>query len=65
MEQKILCPVLALWGDKGLIGRKYDVLATWRERANDVRGRAINSGHFLPEEASEETYLAILEFLGS
>ena len=65
MEQKILCPVLALWGGKGLIGRKYDVLETWRERANDVRGRAINSGHFLPEEAPEGTYLAIQEFLAS
>lgn len=63
MEQKISCPVLVLWGEKGIIGRKYDVLATWQERANDVRGRAIPCGHFLPEEAPEETYEAIYQFL--
>lgn len=63
MKQKIACPVLVLWADKGIIGRKYDVLETWRDRATDVRGRAMNCGHFLPEEAPEETYLALHEFL--
>lgn len=63
MEQKIHCPVLALWGEKGIIGRKYDVLKTWQERASDVRGFALPCGHFLPEEAPEETYQAIYKFL--
>lgn len=65
MEKKILCPVLALWGGKGIIECKYDVLETWRDRAIDVRGKAINCGHFLPEEAPEETYLALSEFLAT
>jgi haloacetate dehalogenase len=63
MEQKIACPVLVLWGEKGTIGRKYDVLATWRERAIDVSGESLPCGHFLPEEAPEETYQAIYKFL--
>ncbi|QLE58489.1 alpha/beta fold hydrolase [Nostoc sp. TCL26-01] len=63
MEQKISCPVLVLWGEKGIIGHKYDVLATWQERANDVQGKGIPCGHFLPEEAPEETYEAIYQFL--
>jgi len=63
IEQKVVCPLLVLWGGKGFIGRKYDVLETWRERANNVCGKAIACGHFLPEEAPEETYLALHQFL--
>ena len=31
--------------------KRLDMLTAWRERASDVRGRAIDCGHFLPEEA--------------
>ena len=55
MDRPIGCPLLVLWGDKGLIDRHYDVLATWRERATEVRGRKLGCGHFLPEEKPEET----------
>jgi haloacetate dehalogenase len=63
MQQKVRCPLLVLWGEKGFIARKYDVLASWRERAEDVQGYALPSGHFLPEEAPEETYQALQTFL--
>ncbi len=63
VSQKVVCPLLVLWGEKAFIGRKYDVLETWRERANDVRGGVIPGGHFLPEEAPDETYRALYEFL--
>jgi haloacetate dehalogenase len=63
MSQKVMCPLLALWSEKGFVGRKYDVLETWRERAGNVRGGALPGGHFLPEEAPDETYSAIREFL--
>jgi haloacetate dehalogenase len=62
-EQKIECPLLILWGKRGVIERKYDVLKIWQERAIDVRGKAIACGHFLPEEAPEATYHNIREFL--
>jgi haloacetate dehalogenase len=39
-----------------------DVLAVWRDWADDVRGRALDCGHFLPEEAPEETYAALRAF---
>lgn len=63
MQQKISCPLLVLWGERGFIGRKYDVLSVWRERAEQVSGQAIPCGHFLPEEAPEETYQALRTFL--
>ena len=62
-QRKIACPVLALWGGTRSIGRRFDILAVWREWAHDVRGRALPCGHFLAEEAPEETYAALREFL--
>ena len=63
MSQKVMCPLLALWSEKGFVGHKYDVLETWRECANNVRGGALSGGHFIPEEAPDETYRALFEFL--
>jgi len=63
LDQKVTCPLLALWSTRGLVGRKYDVLGAWRERASEVHGKALPGGHFLPEEAPEETYEALREFL--
>jgi haloacetate dehalogenase len=62
LARKVACPLLVLWGAKGFIQRQYDVLGVWRERADDVRGRALPCGHFLPEEAPEECYAALLDF---
>ena len=63
LDQKVACPLLALWSERGVVGCRFNVLETWRERANDVRGKALPGGHFLPEEAPEETYEALREFL--
>jgi haloacetate dehalogenase len=38
------------------------VLATWRERADDVSGRSLRCGHFLAEERPEETAAELLAF---
>ena len=42
----------------------YDVLAHWRDVADDVRGRALPGGHFVPEEAPRETVRELLRFFG-
>lgn len=52
--RRVGMPLLVLWGARGFVGRNYDVLALWREKAVDVRGAAIDCGHFLPEEAPAE-----------
>jgi haloacetate dehalogenase len=62
MATKVACPLLALWGEKGFVGRKYDVLQTWRERAVDVQGHGIPCGHYLPEEAPDATLAALSAF---
>jgi haloacetate dehalogenase len=64
-KKRITCPMLALWGSRGsLSGGRYDALKVWREWAGDVRGGPVNSGHYLAEEAPEETHSALREFFG-
>lgn len=61
--KRVSCPLLVLWGAEGVVGKMFDALALWREKASDVRGRALPCGHFLPEEAPRETLAALQEFL--
>ena len=63
LARRIACPLLVLWGAKGVVGRSYDVLAVWRERADRVSGRALPCGHYLAEEAPEEILAELLAFL--
>jgi haloacetate dehalogenase len=63
LDHRIQCPLLALWGGRGLMERHFDVLATWREKAaGPVTGRALDCGHFLAEERPEETARELLAF---
>ncbi len=60
---RIGCPLMVLWGERGAMHRIYDVLGTWMHEGTDVRGRAIDSGHFLAEEAPEKTAMELLGLL--
>ena len=62
-NQKIENPLLALWGEVGFVGKTYDVLDTWREVASNVSGHAVPGGHYVPEEAPQETLDALKKFL--
>lgn len=60
---RVACPLLVLWGTQGFVGRGYDPLAVWRQYATDVRGAALPTGHFLPEEAPDLVSAALCDFL--
>ncbi|KXV35781.1 hydrolase [Gluconobacter thailandicus] len=62
-DRRIEVPVLALWGARGAVGALYDVVETWREKATDVRGHAIDCGHSPQEEAPDEFLRNLDEFL--
>jgi haloacetate dehalogenase len=62
---KLRCAVLAIWGEHGKMHTLFDVLATWREKASDVRGRSLPCGHFIPEEMPAELVTELRQFLRS
>jgi haloacetate dehalogenase len=61
--RKIDCPVLLLWGATGGVGRNHNSMEIWPRYASDIRGgKALPSGHYVNEEASEETYAELRAF---
>jgi haloacetate dehalogenase len=51
--RRVECPLLALWGERGIIGRCFRPIDEWKRVAADVRGRELPGGHYIPEEAPE------------
>ena len=62
-DNKVTCPMLALWSETGYVGRTQNVLEVWSEYATNVRGFSLPAGHFLAEELPDATYEAIVGFL--
>jgi len=63
--RKLDCPLLVLWGAKSHTGTVHgDVLAVWRGYAAEVSGGPIDCGHYVPEEAPEETLAELLRHFG-
>ncbi len=62
--RKLACPLLALWGERGVVGKCFDPLALWRERAQDVRGHALPGGHYLAEEVPDLVAAEFEAFFG-
>jgi len=55
-DRQIECPLLVLWGAKSHTGTVYgDVLGVWRDYGRHVTGGAIDCGHYVPEEAPDDT----------
>ena len=68
LKCKIGCPLLVLWGGRGTThpgwpSLRFDMLAVWNARAADVRGKPLDCGHFLAEEAPAETLAELVRFL--
>lgn len=58
-------PLRVLWGAHGVVGKCFDVLALWRERADDVSGGTVPCGHYIPEEAPDDVVREALSFFRS
>ena len=63
--RRLAQPLRVLWGAHGAVGRSFDVLSLWRERADDVAGGALPSGHYIPEEAPAELLAEALAFFNA
>jgi len=61
--RRIACPTLVLWSDTGPLATWYEPLDVWKTWASDVDGGPISAGHFIPEEAPDETAGRLIDFL--
>jgi haloacetate dehalogenase len=62
-RRRITCPTLALWSQSGPVGSWYEPLEVWGAWADEVHGGPVTAGHFLPEEAPDQTTRHLLDFL--
>jgi haloacetate dehalogenase len=61
--RKVGCPLLVLWGAQSHTGKVYDdVLAIWRDYGTDVSGGPLDCGHYVQEQAPDETYDRLIKF---
>ena len=66
---KLSCPVLVLWGSDmskrpgWQTGKNLDMMSVWRARASSVRGKALECGHFIPEEKPDELVSELFDFI--
>jgi haloacetate dehalogenase len=61
--ERIACDTQVLWGSRGIVHRLFDPLALWQAQcAGRVSGQALDTGHFVPEEAPGEVAAALLAF---
>jgi len=61
--RKVERPLLLLWGATGGVGRNQNSMEIWPRYASDIRaGKALPSGHYVNEEAPEETYTELRAF---
>jgi haloacetate dehalogenase len=63
--RRLTMPLKVLWGRHGAVGRCFDVLALWQQAsASEVSGYALDSGHYLAEEAPAVVGDEMLAFFG-
>ena len=52
LAQRIACPVHVLWGERGVVQRRFTPGADWQARAQmQVTGRFVPGGHYIAEES--------------
>jgi haloacetate dehalogenase len=61
--QKMMPPLLAIWGGKGTVGLDFDVVGLWKEEAATVSGHPLPCGHLIPEEDPDGLIASLGAFL--
>jgi len=52
-----------MWGERGVVGKLFDVERIWRGWCEQPQFAPMPSGHFIPEEAPDEALAALNGFL--
>ncbi len=52
-----------MWGKNGVIGKQFNSIKIWQKYSSKkVIGKAINSGHFIPEQNPQQTIVQLRNF---
>lgn len=60
--KKLAQPLRVLWGENGTVGKCFDVMSLWQERASEVSGKSLTCGHYIAEEAPQQLLAEALQF---
>jgi haloacetate dehalogenase len=60
--KKLTMPLRVLWGEHGLVNQCFSPIADWQAVADEVSGKALACGHYIPEELPEELLLEARKF---
>ncbi|MEQ1519355.1 MAG: alpha/beta hydrolase [Usitatibacteraceae bacterium] len=60
--KKIECPVNVIWGEHGVVNRCFKPIEDWRRVANDVQGKTLPCGHYVPEEVPTQLLEEMRQF---
>lgn len=60
--RRVTQPLRVLWGAEGVVGRCFEPLKLWQAAAEHVSGRAVDSGHYIAEEAPEVVLAEAADF---
>lgn len=60
--RRVTAPLHVLWGANGVVGRCFEPLTLWRDAAEHVSGRAVDSGHYIAEEAPDTVLAEAQDF---
>lgn len=65
--QRIACPTLLLWGERGVVHRLFDPVALWQAQCAQPLSAQLmgGAGHFIPEEQPQATADALLPFFAA
>ena len=59
---QLTIPMRVLWGEYGLVNQCFKPLDDWMQVASDVTGKAVPSGHYIPEEVPEQLLVETRKF---
>jgi len=62
--KQLKMPIKVLWGEHGLVNKCFKPIEDWKELALDVSGKAVPSGHYIPEEVPELLLREAQKFFG-
>ncbi len=62
--ERVRQPLRVLWGERGAVGKNFDVLGLWRAVADDASGGSLAGAHYLAEESPDALLAQARAFFG-